>query len=380
MKIGIDARLWGQTGVGRYIRNLVKNLQEIDKTNTYVLFVRNQDHDEIQNSEFKIQNVKWKIVKTDIKWHTVSEQVRFASILNKEKLDLVHFPYFSVSIFYNRPFVVTIHDLIINHFPTGKASTLAVPIYRIKLFAYKLIIKKAAQKAKKIITVSNATKEEIADHLKIKENKIEVIYEAADDSLKLKTENVKLQTSNTKYKIQNTKYFLYVGNAYPHKNLEKLIQAFNKISNEYEDLKLILIGKKDYFYQRLEKENKSKRIIFFGKATDSELSSFYSNAIALVSPSLMEGFGLPVLEAMSLKCLVIASDIPAFREIAQDNILYFNPQDVNDISEKLKDVIKNEDKYKKEKLVRAFEKTKNFSWEKSARETLRVYEETLNSF
>lgn len=374
MRIGIDARLWNQTGVGRYIRNLVIELQKIDKKNEYTLFVRNEDYDEIQNSSRlnrdKIQNNRWQIVRTDIKWHTVSEQIKFASILNKQKLDLVHFPYFSVPVFYNKPFIVTIHDLIINHFPTGKASTLAFPIYKIKLFAYKLIIKKAAQKAKKIITVSNATKEEIVDHLKIKENKIEVIYEAADLAISHKPLAI-----SQKY----GKYFLYVGNAYPHKNLEKLIQAFNKISNDYKDLKLILVGKKDYFYQRLEKENKSDKIIFFGKATDVELSSFYSNAVALVAPSLMEGFGLPVLEAMSLKCLVAASDIPAFREIAQDDVLYFNPQDVNDIAEKLKDVIKNEDKYKKEKLEKAFAKTKNFSWEKSAEETLRVYEQAVNS-
>ena len=375
MRIGIDARLWNQTGVGRYTRNLVINLLEVDKKNEYILFVRKEDRNLIQNSKLKTQNSKWKIVETDIKWHSLQEQLKFPSILKKEKLDLVHFPYFSVPVFYNRPFVVTIHDLIVHHFPTGKASTLILPLYKAKLIAYKFVIKKAAQKAKKIITVSNATKEEIIDHLKVSEDKIEVIYEAADDNLKPKTEN-------TKYKIPNTKYFLYVGNAYPHKNLERLIQAFNALqdlSPKIQDLRLILVGKKDYFYQRLEKENKSDRIIFYGKATDDELSSFYSNAIALVAPSLMEGFGLPVLEAMSLKCLVIASDIPAFREIAQDEILYFNPTDVNNISEKLKDVVENENKYKKEILDKAFEKTKKFYWERSAKETLRVYEETLSS-
>jgi len=363
MRIGIDARLWSQTGVGRYIRNLVKNLQKIDFKNNYVLFVRTAD---FENVKSQITNPKWKIIKSDINWHTISEQIKFTSVLNKQKLDLVHFPYFSVPIFYNRPFVVTIHDLIINHFPTGKASTLALPLYQLKLLGYKYVIKKAAQKAKKIITVSNATKDEIIDHLNIKENKIEVIYEAVDD--KFKIENLKLKIG--KY----SKYFLYVGNAYPHKNLERLIQAFNEISKDYKDLKLILVGNKDYFYSRLEKENKSDRIVFHGKATDDELLSFYSNAIALVIPSLMEGFGLPVLEAMSLKCLVIASDIPAFIEIAENEILYFNPKDINDLREKLKDVIDNESKYKKEILDRAFEITKKFSWEKTARETLKVYE------
>ncbi len=371
MTIGIDARLWNQTGVGRYIRNLVQNLLILDKKNTYILFVRKQDYGIIndQLSMIKYQNnlklENWKLKIADIKWHTISEQIKFASILNKEKLDLVHFPYFSVPIFYKKPFVVTIHDLIVHHFPTGKASTLISPLYEAKLIAYKFVIKKAAQKAKKIITVSNSTKAEIIDHLKVPEDKIEVIYEAANLA-------VSHQPSAISRKYE--KYLLYVGNAYPHKNLERLIKAFSKISKDYRDLKLILIGRRDYFYQRLEKENKSDRIVFYGNATDDELSSFYSNAIALVVPSLMEGFGLPVLEAMSLRCLVVASDIPAFREIAQDEILYFNPKDVNDISEKLKDIIENESKYKKEILDKAFEKTKKFSWEKSARETLKVYE------
>src|ERR1035437_588767 len=151
MKIGIDARLWNQTGVGRYIRNLVKNLQEIDLKNNYVLFVKPAD---FENVKSQITNPKWKIIKSDINWHTVSEQVKFVLVLNKEKLDLVHFPYFSVPILYNKPFVVTIHDLIINHFSTGKASTLAYPLYLAKRAAYKFVIKRAAEKAKKIITPS----------------------------------------------------------------------------------------------------------------------------------------------------------------------------------------------------------------------------------
>ena len=130
MKIGIDIRLWNQTGVGRYIRNLVLNLAEIDKKNGYVLFARSEDFQSIKS---EIKNPNWKLVKADIKWHSISEQINFPSILNKENLDLVHFPYFSVPIFYNKPYVLTIHDLIIDHFPTGKASTLFLPFYYFKI-------------------------------------------------------------------------------------------------------------------------------------------------------------------------------------------------------------------------------------------------------
>jgi glycosyltransferase involved in cell wall biosynthesis len=161
--------------------------------------------------------------------------------------------------------------------------------------------------------------------------------------------------------------------------LVSLIYAFNKISKDNKDLKLILVGQKDFFYKRLEEENAlSERIIFYGKATDRELANLYTNAIALVMPSLMEGFGLPVLEAMSLRCLVVCSDIPAFREIAANSAIYFNPEDANDIKETMKSVYLNNEKYKAEKLEPAFKRSQKYSWKKAAEETLNVYENSLS--
>jgi glycosyltransferase involved in cell wall biosynthesis len=364
MRIGIDARLWDQTGVGRYIRNLVYNLQKIDKRNSYVLFVRKQDLISVGKS---ITNKNWEIVEADIRWHTIAEQIEFPLLLNKHELDLVHFPYFSVPVSYRKPYVVTIHDLIINHFSTGEASTLLYPLYLGKRLSYKFIVNQAARRAKRIIVPSIATKEEIVDNLKINTNKINVIAEAAD----FKTQNLKLKTSNIE------KYFLYVGNAYPHKNLNSLIYAFNKISKEFKDLRLILVGHKDFFYKRLEKESVNDKIIFYGKATDSELANLYSNAVALVIPSLMEGFGLPVLEAMSLKCMVVCSNIPSFKEVAANSAIYFKPEDVNDIKETMKSVYINNEKYKAEKLEIAFKRAQKYSWKKAAEETLTVYDFAL---
>jgi glycosyltransferase involved in cell wall biosynthesis len=361
MRIGIDCRLWEQTGVGRYTKNIVLNLQKIDPKNQYVLFIRSEDYENIKK---RITNPKWKIIKTDIKWHSFSEQLKLPTIIRREKLDLMHFPYFSVPIFYNRPFIVTIHDLIINHFSTGKASTLAYPLYLTKKEGYKFVIEQAVKNAKKIIVPSDATKQEIISHFKIAESKIDIIYEGSE---------LTTQKSASEPKVSG-KYFLYVGNAYPHKNLERLIQAFKKLANEEQDLKLILVGQKDYFYQRLESEHQSDRIIFYGKASDRELINLYDNAVGLVAPSLMEGFGLPVLEAMSLNCLVLASDIPAFKEIAGETAIYFNPQDEDDIYLKLKLVLENGEEYKAEKIEKAFKKSQQFSWEKAAAQTLNIYE------
>ena len=360
MKIGIDCRLYQETGIGRYIRNLIKNLEISDKKNNYILFVLSKDVDKLN-----IQNPKFKIVKTDIKWHTLSEQLRLPQILNKENLDLMHFPYFSVPIYYKRPFVVTIHDLIINHFSTGKASTLPPLIYKLKLSSYKLVLNQAVRNAKKIIAVSNSTKTEITDHLKINADKITVIYEGIDPLV-----------INSKSKLpdilRNKKYFLYVGNAYPHKNLDRLLRAFKTIKP---DVNLALVVKKDYFYRRLKQKvddlSLSGKVIFLHDIKDEELSALYRNAIALVFPSLMEGFGLPVLEAMANNCLVLTSDIPSLKEICVDGAVYFNPYAIQDMAEKMNKACLSEYPGKKEK---ALERSKTFSWEKMARETIKVYE------
>lgn len=369
MKIGIDCRLWNETGVGRYIRNLVENLQKIDKVNDYVLFVQSQN---VTNVNSIIFNSKFSISNCDIKWHSLQEQIEFPKILKSAKLDIMHFTYFSVPIFYNKPFIVTIHDLILDHFPTGKASTLPKFLYYLKLISYRLIMKHIAFRAKRIIAVSNTTKQEIRDHLKVKSEKITVTYEGVDVKL-----NEKFKIKNLKLKIQEP-YFLYVGNAYPHKNLERLVQAFQLLSAQHKNIQLVLVGKEDFFYSRLKKVvksvNLSDSVLFCQQVTDSELSTLYQHALALVYPSLMEGFGLPAIEAMSMNCLVLVADIPVFREICQNAALYFDPYDMNDLAAKMQLVLESGKKQFTDKLELGLAKTKEFSWEKMAEETLRIYQ------
>jgi len=194
-----------------------KVIQKIDKKNSYVIFILQENKDEIK----KLIGKNWEIVEANFRWHSVEEQSTFPKVLKKQKLDLVHFPYFSVPVSYKKPFIVTIHDLIINHFPTGEASTLNPIVYKFKLKAYELVIGSAAKKSKSIITVSNTTKKEIVEHFKVSAKKIFVTYEGVDDQIYGSVKN------NTK-----EKYFLYVGNAYPHKNLTNLIKAFNIFERE----------------------------------------------------------------------------------------------------------------------------------------------------
>ncbi|MGH7203037.1 MAG: glycosyltransferase family 4 protein, partial [Candidatus Levyibacteriota bacterium] len=336
MRIGIDARLWHETGVGRYIRNLVGHLERLDKKNNYVLFVKKGTRD----LGLGISNKKFKIIETDIRWHTVDEQLLFHKVLENELLDLVHFPYFSVPILYNKPFIITIHDLIINHFPTGKASTLPLPVYYAKRFAYQYILKQATKKSRKVIAVSEETKREVVKHLKVAPAKVVVTYEGVDDAL----ESRKTDSGHVRMtRYMKNKYFLYVGNAYPHKNVERLIDAFALVVKEYPDVKLLLVGKSNYFYDRLEEKvgqmGLEKSVLFLGGVSDEELIGLYQDAQALVFPSLMEGFGLPGLEAMQNGCLVLASDIPVFKEIYQDAALYFNPREIASIHATIRQVL-----------------------------------------
>lgn len=175
-------------------------------------------------------------------------------------------------------------------------------------------------------------------------------------------------------------YVLYVGNAYPHKNLEKLIEALNIVISEYPNIFLILVGGEDYFYKRLKEKVKEMEledvVVFWGPADRKELANLYKNATILVFPSFMEGFGLPAVEAMAEGLLVLCSDIPVFHEVLGSAAVYFNPYDANDMADKMSDVLNNPQKYENFKTL-GFEQVRRYSWQKLAHQTLVVYQSVL---
>ena len=375
IRIGIDARFWNETGVGRYTRNLIEQLQQLDKRNEYLLFARSKDYKQIK---LQLSNVNFQIKIADIHWHSFEEQIKFPKILRKENLDLMHFPYFSIPILYSKPFIITIHDLILHHFATGEATTKSQLTYKTKLLAYKFIIQTAAQKSQKIITVSKTNKQEIIDHLHVPAEKVSVIYEGVDKKIIAKPE-----THDTKLQLEDKNYFLHVGNLYPHKNTGVLLQAFQKLKDKKEfQAKLYIVGKKDYFYQKFNQKVKDMKledkIILFGELTDKELANLYQHALAMISPSLMEGFDLPTVEAMANECLVLASDIPVHREICKDAAIYFQSNNCDDLMIKLQDIAAAPKNENKKKLELGLAIAKQFSWEKMAKQTIEIYESCLN--
>lgn len=377
MRIGIDARFYGPTGkgLGRYNQKLIEHLEKNDLKNHYFIFLRKENF-----GEYRPQNKNFQKVMADYRWYTFAEQIMMPIALRRYDLDLMHFLHFNVPLLYNRRFVVTIHDLILIHFPTIKSSTLNPLFYWIKFLAYKLTIGSAIKRALSIIAVSRFTKKDILENYAVSPEKINVIYEACDDFCQISPGASKKIFEKHDLISENCgiikPYIIYVGNVYPHKNPEKLIQGFDLMrKGEFSDLKLVFIGGEDYFYRRLKKfvaDQKIENIIFTGRVSDNDLGLLLRGARMCARPSLYEGFELPALEAMTCGVPVICSDHNCAKEILGDSAFYFDGMKKEEIAKAIKTVAENDD-LRKELIRKGYEQAKKYSWKKMAEETLKIY-------
>ena len=298
-------------------------------------------------------------------------------MLNKYKLDLVHFPHFNVPLLYRKKFIVTVHDLILFHYPTVRNTTLNKFVYWFKLLMYHLVIRSTIRRSNLVIAISKFTKNDLITTLKTPSQKIEVIYEGAEFNLN-KEYNILKQQKNTflkKYGIIKS-YLLYVGNAYPHKNLERLVLVFKKLVQNGFDKQLVLVGKNDYFYQRLKKfiqNNKIKQVVVTDYVDDIDLEQLYQKAEVFIFPSLYEGFGLPPLEALGYGLPVISSNKSSLPEILEDKVMYFNPESKEDMA---KTILKHNQQIKISRVDIAKLKEK-YSWHKMAKEIYQIYLKVL---
>lgn len=368
MKIGIDARLFSESGIGRYVRNLTAALSRIDGRNEYTVYMLSKDA-----VNFSVDNPRCFRVKTlDYKWHSLKEQLFLPGIIDSDNLDLMHYPYFSMPVFSRTPYVLTVHDLIIDHFATGKASTLPYFLYSLKRIGYHQVMKRGIENAWKIIAISGTTAAEITDHYRVEPRKIVTVYNGLEDSF-TDGKNIPVPSG-----LSGSEYILYVGNAYPHKNLNRLLQAFSMVNSKHRNLKLVLAGKEDYFYWGLKESaadyGLAGRVIFFGPAETPELIGLYRHARCLVFPSLMEGFGFPNFEAVACGCLPVVSDIPVFRELWGDALVYFRPDDTADMAEKIQYTLSLSGAECSRRIRRLKKMIALFTWKKNASQVLSLYE------
>jgi glycosyltransferase involved in cell wall biosynthesis len=373
MRIGIDARFFGSIGkgLGRYTQKLIENLERVDRENHYFVFLRRENW-----NEYKPKRKNFTKVLADVPWYTLQEQIKMPTILEKCGLDLVHFPHFNIPLSYKGRFVVTIHDLILFRHPTRKASRLSIPGYFFKKSAYRLVINLAIRNSQQIIAVSEHTKKDILKNFNIDPDKIGVTYEGVDSF-----ENAPLQTPEEilqKYGIMKP-YVLYVGNAYPHKNLERLLLVHKELSKRHQGLSLVLAGREDYFYKRLKKIAKkisAPKTIFPDHISDDDLPTIYRESKLYVFPSLYEGFGLPPLEAMVRNVPVVSSNASCLPEILGDAAFYFDPRGLTEASEAIEKVL-TDSQLRKKLIAAGKERVKKFSWEKMAKETLHIYQKSI---
>lgn len=351
------------TGIGRYVFELTRNLFEIDKKNEYYLFFNKPEY-----SSFTPPNNRVHKILVDAPHYSFKEQTKFLRILNSNKLDLMHFTHFNAPLLYNRPSIVTIHDLTLSFFPGKKMTSF---LHRL---GYHLTIKNAVKKAAKVIAVSKNTKKDLSKLLGTPEQKIEVIYEGVD-------QNFKKSKSASPY---NSPYLLYTGVWRSHKNLTNLIKAFHILKTEYDyPGYLVITGRHDPVYAKdilgetisLKLDND---VIFTGMVSEEKLINLYCNAQAYVFPSLYEGFGLSPLEAMQCGTPVAASNSSCIPEVCgKDNALFFDPKDPRDIAEKVYRI--TSEKTLREKLIaNGLKHVKTFSWGKMAQHTHKLYNQILS--
>ncbi|MBP6994434.1 glycosyltransferase, partial [Candidatus Woesebacteria bacterium] len=269
-KVGIDARLVYQTGVGVYIRNLILHLSKMrSESIEFHIYARGKDivrlKDQISTSH-KGHHFVFHI--TQVSWHSFAEQVIFLIQLLRDRMDLMHFPYFSWPIAYFRPFVATVHDTILLTQATGKATTKSPLIYWIKHIVFRFVLLQQVKRAKSIIVPSHSVAKELIHFYPGVRHKIEVVYEGVDWEF----QHASLVPNE---RLQDTKFFLYVGNCYPHKNVDTLLQAFGKLVEGHTDATLCLVGPRNSFSEKIRsqvfKEGLQRSVLFLHNIPAGEL-------------------------------------------------------------------------------------------------------------
>lgn len=366
--IGIDAQAVGTNLSGNeiYIRNIIDNLPE-ESSIEYTLFL----------------NKKYNYLGDDFgnRHHRVFFQAKspflrlpfeFPYLLLKEKLDLLHVQY-TAPLFANCPIVTTIHDISYEHYPELFTKKEAL------LLSYG--IQNTAKKAAKILTVSEYSKQDLIDTYHIPEEKIVVTYNSIDESFRLLEDQGKIAQMKEKYKIAGD-YILAVGNLQPRKNIVRLLEAYKNLRLENKNIteKLVIVGKKAWLYtdifQKIADFAYIDDVIITGYVPQEDLPVLYNGAKIFVYPSLFEGFGLPVLEAMACGAPVVTSNVSSLPEVSGDAAVLIDPYQVDAIADGIYQLLHQPQLYE-ECRRKGLERAGQFSWKKTAEKTVDVYKSIL---
>jgi len=384
MRIGIDIRAVGgeRAGIGNYVYNLIKAILQIDKENYYVLFGFTFKFYENTTDICKIlsdgrANIKIKVSR--IPWNVVNFLWKYSSFvppqLYYEKLDVTHFPSYPTITHSKGKLIATIYDLTPLKFP-GLHIPNVVSSWSEKAKAF------IKDRIDMIIAVSENTKNDIMEILKIPNDRIRVIHGAVRQEYKEIKNKKLLKEILTKYNI-DCPYILTIGTLEPRKNHVRLIKAFSFLEKEFcvnENYKLVIVGKRGWLYKdicRIVEELKLRnKIIFTGYIQDEDIPPLINGASLFVYPSLYEGFGLPPLEAAACGTPVITSNISSLPEVMGDGAILIDPHDVEGMAEAMYAVL-TDNRLSQMLRKKGKDQAKKFSWEKTAEKTLKVYKEAM---
>jgi glycosyltransferase involved in cell wall biosynthesis len=370
LRIAIDARKLHDFGIGTYIRNLLKQLARIDQATEYVLLCRPVDV-AIVNELGR----NFRAVAEPSKTYSFREQIRLPIVLKREGADLFHAPHYVLPPLTQCKSVVTIHDVIHLLFPQYLPNRLAWAYARASLSA-------ATRRADRILTVSETSKNDILRRFKVPAEKITVIYNAIDERFNVMPTEEQVTRVRERYQLDQ-RFALYVGNIKPHKNLERLIDAFAELRRSgIEDVRLLIIGDEISKFPALRRavhRNKlHKHVRFLGFVPIETLAVLYRLASVFVFPSLYEGFGLPPVEAMASGTPVVTSSVSSLPEVVGDAALLVDPYDTHSIADGMRQVLV--DCGLAERLsARGREQASKYSWQRSIERVHEIYNEVLQA-
>ncbi len=360
----IDARIRGAS-TGRPIARLLEHLQDIDQKHRYTIILQKGDDWTSKAKNFSVIHTRFPNFSFNL-----LNQVLYAWQLYKLKADLVHFTLTPQQpmLYFGTQTTFT-HDLSMLKFV--RAGRLPPWLHKVRMRGYRLLLWSAHRHAKQVIVPTQYVADAVNKYHLFTNRKTTVALEASDPPL---------PGTATAPADMPQNFILYVGSAFPHKNLERLISAFALLKEQHPDLKLVLVGKRELHSKQLQRWSKKidhhEDVIFTGFVSDQELKWYYQNARAYVFASLSEGFGLPGLEAMAHGCPVVSSNATCLPEVHGDAALSFDPEDIHEMAQKIDEVISNET-LRKKLIEKGYENTKRFSWRKFAQTNLSVFEEVL---
>ena len=378
MKIGIDIRNIGKKRTGDEVVffNLVKNFAKIDQLNEYVLFTDILDEESLRTIKTSLgikKNPRFKLVPLKTSDRFSWNFWTIGAYLRQNPVD-IYLTQYVTPLFVPKKIATIIHDVSFNAY--GKFIQFS------DLLFLNILIPLAMKRADKVIGVSKFTRDEILKYYKINPEKVTWIHNAAGDNFREEISPEQLASVRTKFKLPE-KFILYIGTMQPRKNLPNLIEAYAKLPTATKaEVKLVLAGGKGHNFDRgidaaIKKHSLRKNVLFTGYVGEKYKPALFKASAIFCNPSLYEGFGITILEAMTLGIPVVASDIPPHREVAQNSIVYSNPAVARDLTEKLNSVLINE--YLRQELAdKEHAQAQNFSWVKTAERMLKIFSDTAD--